>query len=485
MTNQTPTAIVPRQRGGAHLRAAVPGGLTAAGLFTLLLGAALGPIDFFVVNVALPTIDRDLHASTAALELIVAGYGIAYAVLLVLGGRLGDAFGRRRLFMLGLAGFTVTSLVCGLAPGVDTLVAARIAQGAAAAMMLPQVLATVQATTTGARRARAIGRYGAMAGISTMVGQLVGGLLVSADIAGTGWRPIFLVNVPIGLAGLVLASRTVPATRSDNPARTDLAGTALLATALLALLIPLTEGSALGWPVWSWVLLAAVPVAATAFAVVERRIENGGRMPLLPPSLLRLPSMRHGLTVAVPFFAGFGGFMFVYALAMQDGLRLGPLGSGLALTPMALTFFVGSMLSPRLIARLGRRSLTVGTAVQATGFAMMVPAVLFGWTHHATLLLVPGMVVGGFGQALGAMTIFRVVLADVPADRAGAGSGILTTTQQSSLALGATVLGTVFADLAAPGALGIRYAFAIAIAANLAAVIGIAAYGTRLPDPRR
>jgi MFS family permease len=211
--------------------------LTTLGLMTVLIGVFLPMTDFFIVNVALPTIDRDLHAPAGMLQLVVAGYAIAYALLLVVGGRLGDAVGRKRLFLAGMAAFTVTSLACGIAPGIDALVAARALQGAASAMMLPQVLSTIQATTSGPARARALGSYGATGGMAVVAGQLLGGLLVSANIGGTSWRPIFLVNVPVGIAGLILAARLVPDTRSDDPAPVDRRGTLLLGWATLALLI--------------------------------------------------------------------------------------------------------------------------------------------------------------------------------------------------------------------------------------------------------
>src|SRR6202035_1313767 len=212
------------------------------GLAVVLVGVLLPMVDFFIVNVALPTIDRDLHASAPMLELVVAAYASAYALLLVVGGRLGDSFGRKRLFLIGMTAFTLTSLACGLAPTAIALVIARAAQGASAAMMVPQVLATIQAATTGERRARALGRYGATGGLAAGLGQVLGGLLISANIDGLGWRPIFLVNVPIGLAGLLLARRYVPDTRHGAPAPIDGRGTLLLGLSVLALLIPLTEG---------------------------------------------------------------------------------------------------------------------------------------------------------------------------------------------------------------------------------------------------
>ncbi|MEU0513978.1 MFS transporter [Amycolatopsis sp. NPDC006125] len=456
--------------------------LTRGGLATVLLGAALAPIDLYIVNVALPTINADLHTTAATLEWIVAGYGLAFALLLVVGGRLGDAFGHRRVFSLGLAAFTLTSLVCGLAPNAGVLVAARVAQGAAAALVVPQVLSIIQATTSGERRSRTIGYYGATGGISMVVGQLLGGVLVSVDLAGGGWRPIFLVNVPIGLLGLVLARRLLPDTRANHPLGVDLRGTALLGLTLLALLVPLLEGQALGWPAWCWALLVAVPFGAAAFVTVERRLEARGATPLLPPSLARMPSMRRGLAVGVPFFAGFGGFLFVYALVLQDGLHLGPLASGLALTPMAVAFLVFSLLSSRFVARLGRHVIVLGTTVQVLGLLTLIGTVLLAWPDVTVLALVPGMLVTGAGQGLAGPTLFRVVLSRVPADSAGAGSGMLTTTQQSALALGVATMGTLYVALA--GTWGAQDALLLvtALQATVMAVAAVAA--RRLPDPR-
>jgi MFS family permease len=455
--------------------------LSRAGLGTVLLGAALAPIDLFIVNVALPTINADLHASTATLEWIVAGYGIAFALLLVVGGRLGDAFGRRRLFIAGLSAFTLTSLACGLAPGATTLVIARAAQGAAAAIMVPQVLSIIQATTTGEHRARTLGYYGATGGIAMVIGQLLGGVLVSADIAGAGWRPIFLVNVPIGVLGVVLARRTLPETRATDPMGIDRAGTALFGVTLLTLLIPLMEGRALSWPVWCWVLLGVFPFAAAAFVAVERRLEAAGGVPLLPMSLLQTPSMRRGLGIAAPFFVGFGGFLFVYALTLQDGLRLGPLDSGLALTPLAVAFLVASLLSSRLVTRFGHRVVVIGASVQLLGLLTLVATVLAAWPNVSVALLVPGTLVTGVGQGLTAPTMFRVILSRVPAGSAGVGSGMLTTTQQTCLALGVATLGTLFAALSTSG---MESALVTVTLVQAAMTAGIAIAANRLPDPR-
>ncbi|THA40738.1 MFS transporter [Streptomyces sp. A1547] len=449
------------------------------GLFTVLLGAALPLIDFFIVNVALPAIDSDLAAGPATLELIVGGYGVAYAVLLVLGGRLGDMAGRRRLFLIGMAAFGVTSLACGIAPTAWALVAARVAQGAAAALMLPQVLATIQATTQGPRRARAMSLYGATAGLSMVAGQILGGVLVAADVAGSGWRSVFLVNVPVVVLGLVLAVRAVPETRSDRPASVDVPGTLLLALSLVSLLLPLTEGRAAGWPLWTWVSLAVFPFAATAFYLTERRADRLGRTPLVPPSLLRLQSLRRGLVLVVPFSIGFSGFMFVIAVVLQQGLRMGPVAAGLALVPMAVAFFGASLAGPRLVGRFGSRVVTAGGVLQAVGVALILLAVLRGWPDLGPASLAPGVAVAGLGQGLQLPVLMRLMLSDVPADRAGVGGGVMITMQQSALALGVATLGSLFLALAP--SMGMRDALAVTLLVQLGMIALTVLLSLRLP----
>ena len=453
--------------------------LSGLGLFTVLLAAALPLVDFFIVNVALPTIGTDLAAGESVLELVVAGYGVSYAVLLVLGGRLGDLFGRRRLFLVGMAAFGLTSLACGLAPGAWSLVAARVAQGASAAAMLPQVLATIQATTTGPRRAKAMGLYGATAGLAMVAGQILGGVLVAADIAGTGWRSVFLVNVPVVLAGLVPAFRVVPETRSPRPEPVDVPGTFLLAASLLTLLVPLTEGRAAGWPLWTWLSLAAFPLVTAAFFAVERRADREGRTPLVPPSLFALTSLRRGLLLVLPFSIGFSGFMFVIAVALQQGAGLSPVAAGLALAPLAVVFFVFSLLGPRLVARYGTRVVTAGAALQGVGLALMALAAWRFWPHLGFVELLPGAAVAGAGQALQLPVVYRVILSEVPPARAGVGSGVMITTQQSALALGVATLGTLFLSLV-PG-MGMRNALVTTLLVQLCGVVLTGLLSLRLP----
>jgi EmrB/QacA subfamily drug resistance transporter len=416
-------------------------------VFILLAGAFMPIMDFFITNVALPSIDASLHASPSALQLVIAGYGVAYAALLVLGGRLGDRYGRHRIFLGALAGFVLASLACGVAPDAWALITARIVQGAAAALLIPQVLATFHHTMEGERKARAVALYGATSGIAAVVGQVVGGLLVSADIAGTSWRPIFLVNVPIGAIVLLVAARIVPATRSPHPVGVDLPGTMLFAATLTALLAPLTEGHSLGWPWWTWPLIAIAVLLGAATYVVEQRAEARGEVPLLPPSLLRLPSMSRGLMMLLLFSMGFGSFMFVFALTVQDGLHNDALRGGLAIVPMALLFFAGSFVAPRLITRFGRAALSAGAIVQLAGLALLVTVLVTNWPQVSLLSMAAPLALLGAGQSMLFAGLFRSVLADVPSHLGGIGSGVLITLQQSGLALGVAALGTLYLAL--------------------------------------
>jgi MFS family permease len=334
--------------------------LTAAGLSVLLVGAFLQVFAFFIVNVTLPAIGTDLHASAAGLQLVVACFGITNAALVVVGGRLGDAYGRRRLFVTGLAGFTGASLLCGLAPNLGLLLAARAAQGGLAALMTPQVLATISATRTGEGRARAIGMFGAAVGAAAAIGQVMGGWLVSADLFGLGWRASFLVAVPLGLLALAVVHHTVPETRAEHRLPVDAVGAGLLALTLVVLLVPLSEGRPLHWPLWVWTLLAVALPIGVVLGLHQSRAERLGRTPLVPPSILRLREMRIGMAVALVFFTSFGGFMFVFAIATQTGAGMSPLQGGLALGPLALAFHLVSVIGPRLQSRWGAGNIAPG-----------------------------------------------------------------------------------------------------------------------------
>ena len=463
-----PTSAGPARHSARSMARA--GGLHGLGVYVLLAGAFLPIADFFIVNVALPTIQTSLKATPAALELVVSVYGVAYAAMLVLGGRLGDRFGRHTLFLAGLAGFILASLACGLAPTINVLIAARLLQGATAAMLVPQVLATFQATLPGERKTRAIALYGATSGIAAIVGQLAGGLLVSANLFGASWRPIFLINIPLGIMVFFACRLVVPANRSPHPAGIDLHGTLLFAATLTALLVPLTEGHSLGWPAWTKAMLAAAVLLAIITAIVEKATEARGAVPLLPPSLLSLPSMARGLAMITLFSLGFGAFMFVFALTVQNGLGANALQSGLAILPMAIMFFIGSVVSPRVIGRFGRGALAAGGIVQALGLALLIGIILTGWPKVGLMELAPPLVLIGAGQSMLFSGLFRAVLADVPSHLAGVGSGVLITLQQSGLALGVATLGTLYL-VQEPA--GIAQAFATVIASQLLIIMAL------------
>jgi MFS family permease len=432
-------------------------------LAVVLVGVFMAVADFFIVNVALPSIATTLRAGPAALELVVAAYGVAYAVGLVSGGRLGDTLGRRPLFLIGAAGFVLTSAACGLAPTAATLVAARMLQGLSAAAMVPQVLATIQASFVGADRERALGVYGATLGAATVAGQLLGGVLVAADLGGLAWRPAFLVNVPVGLLGLLAAWRVLPDTHSASPQRLDVRGAALLGLAIVALLVPVTTGREMGWPLWSWLCLAAVPGLVAGFAAWERTLERRGGDPLLPPSLLRVGGLRTGMGAAAAFSPAFGGFFFATALSLQQGRHLGPLAAGLVLVPFALAFLVASLTTDRVAPLLRGGVVATGAALMACGYAVLAVVAWRDFAQESFWMLAPAMLVIGAGQGLVVPRLFGSLLSGVPAALAGTASGALMTVFQVGLAVGVGVLGLVFLDLLGAAPSPGRFATATAV----------------------
>ncbi|MEV4263599.1 MFS transporter [Kribbella sp. NPDC049584] len=422
--------------------------LRPVALTTLIFGAFLPMLSFFVINVALPAIGSDLRATSGELQLVVGSYGIAVATLLVVGGRLGDKLGRKRLFMIGLIGFTVMSLICAVAPSIGVLLVARVVQGAAGAAVTPQVLATITSLLTGEHRARAMAMYGVAGGAAAAFGQILGGVLVEANVFDLGWRAVFLVNVPVGVVGVLAAIRLIPETKAGKAQRVDLVGAALLALTLVLLLLPLTEGRPLGWPLWTWLCLAATIPAVLALGVHQHRSEQTGRSPLIPPTVLRLRAMRIGLLLAVAFFTTFGGFMFVFALATQGEAHMSPLEGGLSLLPMAVGFLITSIYGPRLQVRYGAGLIVRGWIIQGIGYAVLAVAALTLWPDVNPLKLALPMLIAGFGSGLVMVPLMGVVLSQVPPAQAGLGSGILLTSQQTCLALGAATVGTAYLSLA-------------------------------------
>ena len=444
----------------------------------MLTGQIMAVLDTNIVNVAVPAMHATLGASGAALQLIVAGYTIAYAVLLVTGARLGDILGHRRVFLAGVALFTLASLGCGLAPTTGALVALRFIQGVGAATMIPQILSLIQRTYTApGPRARAMSLYATVISGGAVLGQVLGGLLVSADLFGSSWRPVFLVNVPVGL--LVLAfGRRLPAGRFDGIRTLDLPGLAVLTPAVLALVLPLVLGQPLGWPLWGWLLLAASLVLFALLGTVEHRVAARGGQPILPRSLLRLPGMITGLGGLFAAMVTFGGWLFALALELQDGLGESPLRAGLTFVPCGVAFALVSMNWRRLPARYHARLPMLGFLVNGVGLLWSGLLMHSGgtggdWLYVALAVSGAGMA-GAFGALMGR------VMSRVPVAIAADASGVMVTVNQLGIVVGIAAFGSLYLNLAGklPAVVGARQLSAFALAsghAYLAVTVALAA----------
>ncbi|QNK32097.1 MFS transporter [Serratia sp. JUb9] len=428
--------------------------LGRAGLIILLAGQLLPMIDFSIVNVGLDAMAQSLHATPTQLELIVAVYGVAFAVCLAMGGRMGDNLGRRRLFLWGVRLFALASLMCGLANSVWLLLVARTLQGVGAAMIVPQIMATIHVCLRGREHARAMALYGGIGGLAFIIGQVLGGLLISLDIAGYGWRSVFLINIPLCVLVLVCAHRWVPDTRAQRRVNIDWPGTLLLVLTIVCLLFPLALGPVWHWPWPCLVLLALSGPLLLQLWRVERRQERRNNFPLLPPALLRLASVRFGLTIAILFFSCWSGFMFVMALTLQAGAKLNAFQSGNAFIALGVAYFISSLLSSTVIEHFGKvRTLLFGCLIQIGGLLALMLTMLLVWPQPDIVNLIPATLLIGAGQALIVSGFFRIGLADVPVEHAGSGSALLATVQQTSLGLGPILLGTVLVQVlhASPG----------------------------------
>lgn len=423
-----------------------------AGLLLLLTGQMLPLIDTSITNVALDSITHSLDASATQLELIVALYGVSFAVCLAMGSKLGDNYGRRRLFMWGVALFGLASLLCGMANSIGGLLAARTLQGAGAALIVPQILTTLHVTLKGSAHARAISLYGGIGGIAFIVGQMGGGWLVSADIAGLGWRNAFFINVPICLLVLAFSRRYVPETRREAHSAIDWQGTFSLALILCCLLFPMALGPELHWPWTLQLLLVAILPLLAWMRTSALRKQQRGEQPLLPPRLLKLTSIRFGMAIALLFFSAWSGFMFCMALTMQAGLGMAPWQSGNSFIALGVAYFVSALYAPRLIARFSMgRILLIGLAVQIAGLLLLMATFGHFGAQTSSLAMVPSTALIGYGQALIVNSFYRIGMRDISASDAGAGSAILSTLQQATLGLGPAILGSLFLTLARGG----------------------------------
>jgi MFS family permease len=438
-------------------------------LATVVAAQFMFGVDAFIVNVAIPTIATELHASAAQIEAVIAIYLIAYATLVVTGGRLGDIYGARNVFISGIAGFTVTSLWCGLAQSGPELIAARLAQGATAALMVPQVLATIHLLFADASRARAFGIYGIVLGLAGAAGFLLGGILVTLDLAGLGWRAVFFVNVPFGAVIIAAAWKIMPSFQRRAGTRLDIPGAIVLFTGLLCLIGPLLFGHDLHWSPLTWLAMAAGVGIVAAFLRLERSVARRGGMPLIDLALLSDKAFMRGLAAVFFFFFANLSFYLVMTMYMQKGLQIPPLQAGLVFLPLALTFVIASRHSGMRAKHRGTLVLIEGCAVQIAGLAALVMAIEWIDTPSA-MVLAPVLTIFGYGQGLVMAPLSSAVLSTVKPVSAGAASGIYGTTAQIANAAGVAAIGAVYFAIesnqsARPALLAACALFALSIAA--------------------
>jgi EmrB/QacA subfamily drug resistance transporter len=417
------------------------------GLAVVLLAAFMDFIDVTIVVIAAPVIQADLGASYAAVQWLLAGYTLPFGLLLITGGRLGDLFGRKRLFLVGVLGFTLASAGCALAGSTGMLIAARVAQGVAAGLMVPQVLATIQVAFPRAERPRAYGLYGAVAGLAFSAAPIIGGLLVERDLFGLSWRTVFLINLPVGVAALAAGAVLLRESRAEWRTRLDLVGVAVVSLALLLVLYPLIQGNELGWPAWCFAMMAAALPVLAGFVWHERRLERRGLVPLIPMSLFRERSFVAGLADAFVVFSAVSSFFLVLSLTLQAGHGRSPLATGLLLTPWSIGLGVTAAVASRSAATVGRRLVSAGTLLLTAAMLLLLVAVRGGGDDLGAGRLLPGLLVGGLGLGLVAPVLVDIALSAVPPRDAGTASGVTNTVMQVGGAAGLALLGTLFVVL--------------------------------------
>ncbi|MEJ3657695.1 MFS transporter [Actinomycetes bacterium KLBMP 9759] len=413
--------------------------------FSAVIGAALmNLLDSTVVSVAAPAIRDELGGSYATMQWATAGYTLALAVLLIVGGRLGDMVGRRRMLVIGTLGFTAVSLLCALAWTPEMLAAGRVAQGAFAALMLPQGFGLIRDVFPGAQMAKPLAAFGPVMGAGAVLGPIVGGLLLDADILGTGWRMIFLINLPIGLLTALLAIKHLPSVAPTAAGtRLDVRSILLSAAGTVLLILPLVQGHELHWPVWTWIAMAASVPVFVAFARRQRHLVAVGRTPLVEPSLAGKRSYVAGVGFATIFFAAMGA-MFTVGMMLQMGLGFSPIGASLVMTPWAFGALVGSVVSGTLMARFGRSLLHVGLTLMGAGVAglYLVYETVGVELGFGTLAL--PLLLGGTGMGMIFVPLFDIVLGGVSDREVGSATGALGAIEQLGVTLGIAILGTVF-----------------------------------------
>ena len=455
-------------------------------LGVILVGPFLGVIDFFIANIGIPSIRVSLGASFSEIELVIAGYGLTYAVCLITGGRLGDIFGRKLTFISGMAGFTLTSALCGLAPTAGWLIFWRLVQGCAAAVMFPQALSFIHVNFSGSSKRVAFSLYGSMIGFGSIVGQLLGGFIIHANLFNLGWRPIFLINLPIGIITIASAAIVLRESRAKDAPKLDLGGVGILTIGLALFSYPFMEGQQQGWPFWAWGSLLASSPVLWAFYLFERRKSAENQSPLIEPRLFRDRGFVVGLMVTCIYFAGHTSMILVLSLYLQYSLRLNPMYAGFALAPFSFAFLLGSAVSGKINGYLGRGSLHLGVVILIVGIVALgleagkVPT-------HLTLSFVLTCFIYGIGRGIVTSPLYNTVLSGVPHRDAGAASGVTSTMPQLANSVGIALIGAVvFSAIPKQGATPGDYAhgFVISSLINLMMLLAAAVLIFLIPKSR-
>jgi EmrB/QacA subfamily drug resistance transporter len=414
-------------------------------LAVILSAAFMDLLDVTIVNVAIPSIQNQMKAGYSAIQWITAGYALAFAVVLITGGRLGDIFGRKRLFMIGMTGFTIASALCGLATTPGMLIGARVFQGAMAALMVPQVMAIIHVTFPAEERGKVMGMFGGIVGSAAVAGPIVGGLLVQWNIAGLHWRPIFLVNLPVGVFGLIVAFRVISESKAPHATKLDIVGVLLSVTGLFMLVFPLMQGRELDWPIWGWLVMAAsVPVLAL-FVFYEHRKGRRNDSPLVELDLFKFRSFASGILTNVTFSTTLGVFFLVWALFMQLGLGWTPLHAGLTGIPFSIGVSAAAGMSVQFLTpKFGRKVLQFGALLMGGGMVLYIEMAKSLELDFTSWEMIAPLLITGIGMGLVVAPIFDLILADVPKKDAGSASGLLNTSQQLGQAFGIALTALVF-----------------------------------------
>jgi len=420
-------------------------------LFVLLLASFMNLIDVTIVNVALPSLQTNLGADPSQIEWVIAAYVLAFALGLLPFGRLGDVVGRTRMFLIGVSLFTAASALCGLAPSIEWLIGSRALQGLAGAIMTPQVLAIAQVTFPPEERGQAFSLFGLSAGLAAVTGPILGGLLIGVDFAGLDWRPIFLVNVPVGILAVVAGWFLIPRTPGHPGLKNDYVGILIFASSMVLLVYPLVEGRAFGWPLWVFAMLAAAAVGIGIFYLWERRMASRGLPQLLNFDLMTNRNFLLGILIATIFSSGIPGMFMVISLLLQAGFDFTPLQSGLTNTPFSVGVLVASIAAGRIGSRFLRGRLIVAGLLLVAGMLSLRWVMSTIGDSIDPLTFLPSLFISGIGLGLGFSALFQSILAGVPARDAGSGSGALQAFQQVGSALGVALIGQIFFGSMADG----------------------------------